>query len=80
MIDHALLLKVFIKAGVAFSRNTGGNFGSQIFGKFPDNFFHYKGAIGCSSAAELMPRDQEILGSNPARHWAFFFFLFNFPS
>ena len=76
MIDHALLLKVFIKAGVAFSRNTGGNFGSQIFGKFPDNFFIIKGPFGCSSAAELMPRDQEILGSNQAMH----FFLFNLSS
>ena len=32
---------------------------------------------GCSTAAEHMPRNQEVSGLNPARSWAFFFFFFD---
>ena len=38
---------------------------------------------GCSAAVEHLPRDLEVEGSDPAEHWAFFFYFHlvfsNFP-
>ena len=31
---------------------------------------------GCSTSVQLVPRDPEVVGSNAAGCWAFFFFFF----